>query len=272
MATGSNPAVWGALALAGLGGCVANLGIVGDARITCESTADCPDSWQCNVTEHKCFDPEANRPPTVILGTIARGVNEVTVPFVLEDTNAPPFGDDVLSVRFEFTTGDPNDPITVWSDATAAPASPPLTGIEEVGADVGYTFIWSALTDAMPAAGRLRVEDVDTDGDPDGVADAPVVVYTENIFIRAIATDASGAESEPALSSPFTVGNEPPDVTLLTFEPPLAGDIPIGFTLADSASDVADVEVEFMTVGGMWLPAHISLGTTMNLFTLRHIR
>ncbi len=227
-----------------------------------------------------------NRPTVVITGLWAddttmdrslRPLVDAYVSFYVGDPNAAPNGDQTVSVRFAFALSDPG--------ATACGDGPPWHGPNGVDEDVvgGITavgptneqrFLWHALDDALAGEG-LTVESVDDTGD--GNTDASIVAYRDQLWWCATPTDSTGVVGEDAVvdrfaaagsepERPFALGNRAPSSVLALIPGWPAGDVPLDVTLTDSASDRANIEVQF-ELGGVWHEAAIDAWALSDLAT-----
>ncbi|MEM6729977.1 MAG: VCBS repeat-containing protein [Myxococcota bacterium] len=158
------------------------------------------------------------------------------------------------------TTSLPNDddyaPILV-----STMQSPPF----EVGAQpIDVELRWNLLDSASPLL-STTITRVDADGTE---VSADVAAFVQSVTLRARAIDSAGNRSEWFVLSPFALGNDAPIATL---EPgdsalPLRGDIPIEFTVSDTALDPVRVELEFRDeIETEWRRGIVTLGADSGL-------
>ena len=249
-----------------LSACGVALTVPTGAAIECATDADCPDGMPCGGN-NRCVSLGTNEPPTVTLGMPAgaapgRPLNLVTLRFTVADLNGPPLGHDTVALTFEWSAPTVGVEPTQWRAATAHSSSAPTVDLGGSAPLVG-DFVWDARADVTTAG--LPHELVDTDGD--GNNDTDVVDFLPRVFLRGVATDSRGAESEPSVTPSFSLGNRPPTVVLDPISTTVAGLVPLGFTVNDPATDPATIDLQFRTNSGDgWRAMRIVLGSTDNLF------
>ncbi|MCP5109703.1 MAG: hypothetical protein GY953_02585, partial [bacterium] len=121
------------------------------------------------------------------------------------------------------------------------------------------------IADAEAGTGPLVARDVDSTG---GGVDGRGVGYVADLYLRATATDASGAVAPGAVAGPFELGNDPPVASIGAFEADLSDTIVVLFTLLDAAADSAGVELQFrLSATDSWRALELSFGVTDGLLS-----
>ncbi|MEO1483674.1 MAG: FG-GAP-like repeat-containing protein [Myxococcota bacterium] len=219
------------------GACTASLDPTGS--ISCRDSSECPGDLNCDEVFGCVEGPTgADRPaaPTVQLSllsdpSVRRFVDEVGLSLTVDDRN--------------FTIGETVRVDLEWTTELEGARFFPLT---EAGTSVqttvvtegqSLTVLWNALSDASASGSPLEVG---SDGS---------VVFTPEVFVRAIATDSSGFAAEPFVLGPFSIGNSAPTALVLPFElERYGGGVPVSVQLSDDALDPVRVEVEFSEDSG----------------------
>jgi hypothetical protein len=182
------------------GGCAFDDGLLGGVRVTCEDDDDCVAGTAC-AADGLCRDPEANVPPEIALGAIARTAGPIAIPVTLFDVESDP-----AVVDFEVRSGDgPWQRITVAHD--------PLSTRPE-GATTELS--WQPLPAVLSAT-----------------------VFSERVMLRAtprsVDGERQGAASE---STTFGYGNTAPVLYDIVLPEIVSGPrVPIVLTVADDEGD-----------------------------------
>ncbi|MBI5508532.1 MAG: right-handed parallel beta-helix repeat-containing protein [Deltaproteobacteria bacterium] len=138
--------LWLALPLAA--GCAPDLQVPEGTRISCLETIECPTGSSCRLG--RCVPSDANQPPNVVLGNVARALSSVSVPLVVVDAEG-----DFVQLQIEVTTGGQSQP------ADAAPLTVPSSP-EGLAAVVTWDAAAQLGSSAYRDDVRLRVTPRDT--------------------------------------------------------------------------------------------------------------
>lgn len=176
--------------------------------------------------------------------------------FTLRDSNSSLVD---ASVEYRVSTSG------AWHTATMAAGSDALSGVVTSPAGVGRVFRWDALADAQLGGKDLNVQSVQVG--PSGPS-TNVVAFVGAVYLRVSATDDTSLSAVPAVFGPFAIGNTPPQSSIDDLAGEQGAGVPILFTLADVASDIVSVEIEFRRDSGdTWRRCEILLGNEEGLVT-----
>ncbi|MBI5510673.1 MAG: VCBS repeat-containing protein [Deltaproteobacteria bacterium] len=251
-----------------VGACSVDLSVPETAVISCASEADCPDEYACSAATHTCARGGGNLDPAVSLETPARGLGSLILSFTLSDPNAPPFGDDQVSVSFTYSVDG-----ATFCPVTTLDRSP--TALDALAAGLAYTVTWSLVAEANVASAAscpLPTRQADTDGD--GLGDTTVLAFVPTLTLRAVPSDTSvtplsGAGVE---RGPFAAGNAFPALELALAAGSYSRLVPVPFRLTQEAGDLdlAAMELAFHApddLPGQFHPARVEFGSTSGLPT-----
>ncbi len=163
---------------------------------------------------------ETNAPVASIEDPVRLKTSPGTVHYVLYDAD-----DDACAVAVEVSVnGGP------WRKATAASGSAGTDGLSAAPAGTPHTFLWDFASDLGASEADVRMRITPRDRNDGGEADVTPV---------------------------FVAGNLPPQIGTLTLpSTPVAGTAVIVYTIHDTQSDEADIQVQFQRVGNtIWTDA-----------------
>lgn len=192
-----------------------------------------------------------------------RFVGVVEVPFAVTDPNLQ----DTVDLTFSFRVGSSGEFRDATPDATSDPVTALTPGTEGV-------FRWNAIADADQPGWGLTPVTLDTDGTA-SATEPNAVAFAEEVWLRATPVDSSGWVGEEATTDASPgIGNEAPIVTIGTLPEVGRDDVPIAFSLSDTAADLADVQLEFHLPGevdadgaDVWRTAAVGVGSLAELAT-----
>ncbi len=194
-------------------GCLPSLDVPADAQLICDSDLDCPPGHSCRADE--CVDDSRNEPPTLTLGVIARGLDQVLIPVTVIDLEGDP-----VTVDAEVSVaGSDFSPIDLAA-ATDLAATP-----EGLSADL----LWeTAATDLGDLGHQGFVEDIE-------------------LKLRPRDADSGGIA---LVSDAFTFGNDAPTVLNVTLDTLVIGNAVVRFEVSDFAADAVRLSAfELSTTG-----------------------
>ena len=174
-----------------------------------------------------------NQAPSVFISSVTATATDffATVDYNLIDPNA-----DSSDIVVEFST----DGGLSFGAASQGPGSEGTVDLAASVAGVNHVYVWNFF------------------GDVPGV-----LTSSTQAFLRFTPTDANGLQGTLLDSSPFLVGNSPPEVVGMTPTPVGPADIvaSIAYSLIDDRSDLIDILPEYSADGGLtFLPATPGLG------------
>ncbi|MEL6547343.1 MAG: hypothetical protein AAFQ82_22150, partial [Myxococcota bacterium] len=161
----------------------------------------------------------------------------------------------------------PSGPVTAeeprWWEGTLLYDAP--WQVDEPTIQVGQV-LWSALNDADDDVPELVSARVDAVGD--GTLSS-IVSFVPKMRLRIRAVDETGERSPWVTTPPFSLGNETPEVEIVSFpDVPMSGLVPIELELSDSSSDPVTIELQFRRgEDDPWRAAHIVQGGTQDVLT-----
>jgi len=261
-----------------MAGCDLSLNIPTDVVIRCATSDDCPEGFRCNAEFATCYTDARNQAPELLMDPVTRAIQKLTVNVKVLDANAAPFGDDRVTVYFEYTVQAPDDPASAWWPAVDENGATALVDLATLGREHNYPFAWDLVAQVATNASYGVDAGMDTavgtavvgsDAAGDGFA---MIATLPQVTVRAQAVDAAGVRSEWTRSNTVMVGNDAPTVLLTAPSAEiLRGWIPLQLELRDSAADTASVAVEFCAgaecAGDIWRTTFLAMGTTEALQT-----
>ncbi|MFC1706706.1 hypothetical protein ACFL59_07785, partial [Planctomycetota bacterium] len=154
---------------------------------------------------------QPNTAPTVTVAAVSRQKGEVELQYTVADPEANP-----VSVHVEYAVGDEE-----FKEASAAPRSESLSALTAAPGGTPHRFVWNATSDL---------------GSDQAV---------ENVRFRVTPSDAA-ADGSAQVTGVFTVGNDPPVVSVVPVAPRQSGLVNVDLLLSDSTADPVGLSFELV--------------------------